>query len=81
MMKEAQDLLQSLRDERNALSDNIFKLQAFLWSDEWASYPEVDDRALMKQLEYMLGYQSVLQHRIRQLIALVKKNEANGKDG
>ena len=76
-MYDINHLVESLKKERDELTAKIAELQGILWSDAAAQIPEFDDKPMVKQLEYMIGYQTLLLHRLRHAFAYQKVQSAN----
>lgn len=78
-MKNSEELIESLKEERKDLLEKIHKLEAFLLSDDFKKVDGESSNLLWEQWEKMRGYEKTLCKRIAHEVAKqyneVNKNE------
>lgn len=75
-MKNSEELIKSLKEERKELLEKIHKLETFLLSDDFKKVDGESSNLLWEQWEKMRGYEKTLCKRIVHEIAK-QYNEAN----
>ena len=75
-MKNSEELMESLKEERKELLEKIHKLETFLLSDDFKKVDGESSNLLWEQWEKMRGYEKTLCKRIAHEIAK-QYNEAN----
>lgn len=68
-MKNSEELIESLKEERKELLEKIHKLETFLLSDDFKKVDGESSNLLWEQWERMRGYEKTLCKRIAHEIA------------